>query len=99
MQFDLELSLQILRRTPDVVATMLSGLSDEWTMMNEGVDSWSAYDIVGHLIHGENTDWMPRMKIILDETSSKRFEPYDRFAQFENSKGKTLDDLLEEFNI
>jgi hypothetical protein len=99
MQFDLELSLQILRRTPDVVATMLSGLSDEWTMVNEGGDTWSAYDIVGHLIHGENTDWIPRMKIILDETSSKRFEPFDHFAQFENSKGKTFDDLLEEFKV
>ncbi len=72
-------------------------MSDDWTSQNEGEATWSAYDVVGHLIHGEKTDWLPRTKIILRQGGSTRFVPFDRFAQFENSKGKSLDQLLSEF--
>ncbi len=97
MRFDLDHSIEILERTPQVLKIMLSGVSDEWTHANEGAETWSAYDIVGHLIHGELTDWMPRAEIILSKGESKRFAPFDRFAQFEISKGKTLSQLLAEF--
>ena len=68
-------------------------------MANEGENTWSPYDVVGHLIHGENTDWLPRTKIILQQGADTAFVPYDRFAQFENSKGKSLQELLSEFKI
>ena len=76
---------------------MLSGLSAEWIDATEGPDTWSPYVIVGHLIHGERTDWIPRAQIILTQGDNRRFTPYDRFAQFEESKGKSLADLLDEF--
>ncbi len=97
MHFDLNKSLEILEKTPLVIETMLGGLSGEWTKNNEGTGTWSPYDIVGHLIHGEKTDWVLRMEIILSESPDKTFEPFDRFAQFEESKGKTLKQLLNEF--
>jgi len=97
MNFSLPNSIEILERTPEVLLTMLKDLPSEWTMANEGGESWSAYDVVGHLIHGELTDWIPRMEIILSTNSDRSFKPFDRFAQFENSKGKTLDQLLDEF--
>ncbi len=97
MQFDLNKSLAILRRTPDVLETLLLDLPDDWTMHNEGGKSWSPYDVVGHLIHGEKTDWIERIKIILFEGPDKTFTPFDRFAQFKDSQGKTLNQLLKEF--
>lgn len=97
MGFDLDHSIEILERTPQVLKIMLTGLSDEWTHANEGAETWSAYDIVGHLIHGELTDWIPRAEVILSESESKHFTPFDRFAQFEMSKSKSLTDLLAEF--
>lgn len=97
MVFELEKNIAILERTPDLVTLWLSGLPEFWTNQNDGGESWSAYDIIGHFIHGEKTDWIPRMKIILSSANNKTFEPFDRFAQFENSKGKSLDDLLDEF--
>lgn len=97
MKFELDKGIAMLERTPGVLKTMLAGLSEEWTHKNEGGDSWSPFDVVGHLIHGEKTDWMVRTGLILREGSNRTFEPYDRFAQFENSKGKTLDALLREF--
>lgn len=98
MQFNLQQAIQILERTPSVVETLLKDLDDDWTMQNEGGETWSAFDIVGHYIHGEKTDWIPRMQIILGE-GDKHFVPFDRFAQFEESKGKTLAQLLAEFDI
>lgn len=95
--FDLEKSIEVLERTPSVLDNMLRGLSDEWINNNEGPETWRPYDIVGHLIHGEKTDWIPRMEIILSDQEDKTFEPFDRFAQFRESKGKSLDDLLNEF--
>lgn len=97
MNFKLEQSIEILERTPIVLKNMLSGLSDEWTLANEGDETWSAYDVVGHLIHGELTDWIPRAELILSRSGSKRFAPFDRFAQFEASKGKSLAELLKTF--
>ena len=97
MKFDLQQSIALLERTPKVLKAMLSGLSDDWTQNNEGEDSWSPYDVVGHLVHGERTDWIPRTFIIMNEGDQKTFEPYDRFAQFEESKGKSLEQLLDEF--
>jgi hypothetical protein len=96
MKFNLNKSLEILTRTPGVLKSLLSNISDDWTKNNEGGDSWSPYDIIGHLIHGEKTDWIARTKIILS-SGNKKFEPFDRFAQFKESKGKTLQELLDEF--
>jgi hypothetical protein len=97
MNFTLEQSIEILERTPLSLSNLLTGLSSEWTSTKEGNDTWSVYDIIGHLIHGEKTDWIPRAEIILSDKTEKTFEPFDRFAQFENSKGKSLTELLEEF--
>ena len=97
MNFTLLKSIEILERTPGVLMAMLQDVSADWTLNNEGGETWSVYDIVGHLIHGEKTDWIPRMEIILSDNPDKRFEPFDRFAQFEESKGKSLTELLDEF--
>jgi hypothetical protein len=97
MQFNLQHAIQIIERIPNVVDTLLRGLDDELIYKNEGGDTWSAYDIVGHFIEGEDTDWIPRMNIILSSSENKTFEPFDRFAQFEKSKGKSLNELLDEF--
>ena len=97
MQFDLTKSLEILERTPVVLKAMLDGLSDDWIKNNEGPETWSPYDIIGHLIHGEKTDWVPRMEIILSQKSDSAFETFDRFAQFATSEGKSLHQLLDEF--
>lgn len=97
MNFELNQSLAVLRRTPEVLETLLKDLPDSWTMQNEGGKSWSPYDVVGHLIHGEKTDWIARTKIIIFEGPDKSFTPFDRFAQFKESQGKTLNQLLQEF--
>ncbi|HVG14227.1 MAG TPA: DinB family protein [Chitinophagaceae bacterium] len=97
MNFSLARSIEILERTPDTLHQMLEGLPDDWVLTNEGPGTWSVYNIVGHLIEGEKTDWIPRMDIILSDKSDKTFEPFDRFSQFEESKGKSLAQLLSEF--
>lgn len=97
MEFQLEQATNILRRTPDTLNSLLRGAPAEWTIGNEGGDTWSPYDILGHLIHGEKTDWLPRAKIILRLGESRAFEPFDRFAQFEKSRGKSADELLDKF--
>ena len=89
--------IAVLTRTPATLTALLSGLPDVWVRRNEGNDTWSAYDVVGHLIFGERTDWMPRLRIILEDGESRPFEPFDRFAQFNESQGKPLEQLLEEF--
>lgn len=96
MDFSLAYSLQVLERTPDVLEALLRDLDESWTSSNEGPDTWSPYDVIGHLIHGERTDWIPRMMIILRDGDT-RFVPFDRFAQFEESRGKSLATLLDEF--
>src|SRR5687767_8182192 len=97
MEFDLAQGVAVLERTPRVLRGMLDGLESPWIEATEGPDTWSPYDIVGHLIHGERTDWIPRAQIILAQGADRRFTPYDRFAQFRESKGKTLAQLLDEF--
>lgn len=97
MQFELPRALEVLERTPATLNALLGGLPEAWTAPNEGPDTFSAFDNVGHLIHGERTDWIPRARIILAQGSSRRFEPYDRFAQYRESQGKTLAELLDEF--
>ncbi|MCB1217198.1 DinB family protein [bacterium] len=97
MKYDINESIAILERTPAVLHSLLSGLPGCWTQATEGGESWSAYDILGHLIHGERTDWIERTQRILEHGESKPFEPFDRFAQFADSQDKSLDQLLEEF--
>ncbi|MDB5200434.1 MAG: DinB family protein [Chitinophagaceae bacterium] len=96
MEFDLNKTIQVLERTPRVLEDLLSGHTDEWIMNNEGEDTWSPYDIVGHLIHGEHTDWMGRLDSILNK-EDKRFVPFDRDAVFKESDRKSLQQLLSEF--
>ena len=97
MEFNLQDSIAILERTPRVLQAMLDGLPETWSLATEGESTWSAYDVVGHLIHGERTDWMPRLAIILEHGEARPFDPYDRFAQFRDSQGKSLEELLELF--
>jgi len=97
MRFELARALEVLERTPATFRAMLGGLAMEWTAPNEGPETFSAFDNLGHLVHGERTDWIPRARIILAQGDDRRFEPYDRFAQYEESKGKTVDELLDEF--
>lgn len=97
MEFDLATGVAVLERTPETLRAMLAGLPPAWTEPNEGPETWSAYDIVGHLIHGERTDWIGRARIILEQGPNRRFAPFDRFAQFRESQGKSLAQLLDEF--
>jgi hypothetical protein len=97
MEFNLQKATEVLTRTPGVLATLLDGLSDEWIYQNEGEETWSPFDVMGHLIHGEKTDWIARLEIILSDGPNKEFSPFDRFAQFEESKGKNMVQLLAEF--
>jgi hypothetical protein len=97
MDLNLPDGFAILERTPRTLRALLEGLTPGWTDATEGGDSWSPYIIVGHLIHGERTDWIPRARIILAQGADRRFTPYDRFAQFEESAGKSLAELLDEF--
>lgn len=95
--FKLTQAVQILERTPAVLSALLSGIDHEWINCNEGQDTWSPFDVVGHLIHGERTDYIDRLKILLSESGDKKFTPFNRFAQFEESRGKNISQLLEEF--
>jgi DinB superfamily len=97
MDHDLNHTLAVLSRTPAALDALLRGLPDAWTLHNEGQDSWNAFDVVGHLIHGERTDWIPRARMILESGESKSFEPFDRSGHVRESKGKRLDELLDEF--
>lgn len=97
MDFDLATGVAVLERTPETLRAMLAGLPPAWTEPNEGPETWSAYDIVGHLIHGERTDWIGRARIILEQGPNRLFAPFDRFAQFRESQGKSLAQLLDEF--
>ena len=99
MHFELEKSLEILERTPKVLTVLLQDISDDWVAQNEGGETWSPYDIVGHFIHCEKTDWVPRMEVILSEKADKTFDPFDRFAHFAESQAKSLTQLLEEFTL
>ncbi|MEO1021968.1 MAG: DinB family protein [Bacteroidota bacterium] len=97
MEFDLNTSIEVLSRTPDVLTSMLAGLSDEWVGNNEGEQTWSPYDVLGHLIHGEKTDWIVRSKIMLSDADDKTFTPFDRFAQMSLPRDTPVEELLAEF--
>jgi hypothetical protein len=96
--FDLHAGTAVLERTPVTLREMLAGLPGQWIQADEGPETWSPYVVVGHLVHGERTDWIPRARIILDQGTNRRFEPFDRFAQLRESKGKSLAMLLDEFS-
>jgi hypothetical protein len=96
-RFDLDQCTEILERTPQVLRELLAGLPADWTRTNEGGQTWSPYDVVGHLIHGEKTDWIPRAEIILGPGSDKPFTPFDRTAMFRERQERSLEDLIEEF--
>lgn len=97
MPFDLQKTIALLSRTPSSLNALLRDLPESWTLANEGTNTWSPFDIVGHLIHGERTDWMPRARIILEHGESRAFDPFDRLAQEKESQGKLLPQLVDEF--
>lgn len=97
MNFDILQATEILARTPGVLDSMLNGLSHGWTDSLGDREKWQPFDVVGHLIHGEKTDWIPRVRIILAQEGDATFEPFDRQAQFDDSNGKSLSALLKEF--
>jgi len=95
----IEESLALLTRTPVALDSLLRGLPEVWTDATEGPNTWSPYTVVGHLIHAEKVDWMPRLQIILEHGPSRAFDPFDREAQFRESEGKSLSNLLDEFTV
>jgi hypothetical protein len=95
--FVMDEAVAILARTPASLDALLRGLPDGWIAADEGGETWSPFDVIGHLIHGEQTDWMPRARIILERGEAMPFEKFDRFAQFALSQGRTLASLLDEF--
>ena len=95
--FKLDQAKEVLRRTPGTLNALLSDLPNEWVLSNEGPDTWSPYDVIGHLIEGEETDWIPRARLIIEFGETKPFEPFNRFAMFEKSEGKSLGELLARF--
>jgi|SRR5581483_2664628 len=97
MRHNLQQTMSLLSRTPATLNALLRDLPDEWTLTNEGEKTWSAFDVVGHLIHGERTDWVPRARRILEFGETRAFEPFERWAQVRESEGKSLPQLLDEF--
>ena len=97
MEFVLQDAIEILKRTPSTLNSMLREIPEAWLTQNEGAETWSPYDVVGHLIHGEETDWIPRARIILEHGEARAFEPFDRVAMFDKSKGKSIAELLDTF--
>jgi hypothetical protein len=95
--FRIESATQVLERTPGALRGMLSGLDLTWLNGNCGAETFSPFDVVGHLIHGEKTDWMPRLRLILEHGETVPFEPFDRFAQYAASQGRKIEELLAEF--
>lgn len=96
-RLDLADATTLLARTPSTLDAMLRGLPEPWIHAHEGGETWSPFDIVGHMVHGEKTDWMARARIILEHGDTRAFDPFDRFAQFRESEGRTLESLLDEF--
>jgi hypothetical protein len=96
-EFNLAESIALLTRTPAALHALLRGLPDTWIRGNEGVDTWNAFDIVGHLVFAERTDWMPRVRILLENGEGRSFDPFDRFAQMKETQGKSLEQLLDDF--
>ncbi len=97
MEFQLDKAKEVLRRTPATLNALLGDLPNDWVLSNEGPGTWSPYDVIGHLIEGEETDWIPRTRIILEQGEARPFDRFDRFAMFEKSRGKSLLELLATF--
>ena len=97
MQFRLQDTVAMLERTPRVLGPLLADLSQEWIAGTEGPDTFSPFEVLGHLIHGERTDWIPRARMILAQRPGSRFEPFDRFGHRAESEGKPLGELLDVF--
>lgn len=97
MEFKLEQATAVLQRTPLTLNSLLHELADSWLVQNEGPETWSPYEIVGHLIHGDETDWIPRARIILEHGEERAFEPFDRFAMIEKFKHRSMSELLDTF--
>ena len=97
MEFEFDTATNVLERTPRLLNAMVGGLPDEWTSGSERHDDWGVFDVVGHLIHADETDWVPRAEVILRQGEDRDFPPFDRFGQFEKSRGKTLGELLNDF--
>ncbi len=97
MELDLAATVALLSGTPAALDALLRGLPESWTHQNEGAGTWTVFDVLGHLIHGERTDWIPRARIILQFGDTRTFEPFDRLAQQRESQGKSLTQLLDEF--
>jgi hypothetical protein len=97
MEQDLSATISVLSRTPAALDALLRDLPDAWARANEGPGTWSAFDVVGHLLHGERTDWMPRIRRILELGEARPFDPFDRLAQQHESEGKSMARLLDEF--
>ncbi len=97
MEHSLESTISLLTPTPAAFDTLLRDLPETWTFRNEGENTWSAFDIVGHLIHGERTDWVPRARMILQFGETRTFEPFDRWGHMRECQGKSLGQLLDEF--
>ncbi|HEV3057573.1 MAG TPA: DinB family protein [Vicinamibacterales bacterium] len=98
MEHDLPATISLLSRTPAALNALLRDLPDAWTLRNEGDKTWSAFDIVGHLIHAERTDWMPRVRMVLQSGETRTFEPFDRMGLVRESQSKSLNELLDEFD-
>ena len=99
MEFQLDDVKDILARTPATLNSLLRNLPDAWGRSNEGPETWSPFDVVGHMVHAEEADWIPRARIILEAGETGTFTPFDRFAMFEKSRGKSLSELLDEFEM
>lgn len=97
MEFGLEKSIEVLQATPATLRAMVGNLSEDWTAASGQQDDWGVFDVVGHLIHADVTDWIPRAEVILKQGTNRNFPPFDRFGQFERSKGRSLEDLLNDF--
>jgi hypothetical protein len=97
VNFDLAKGVAVLERTPAVLQAYLGGLPPDWTAPNEGPDTWSPFDVVGHLIDGEETDWMPRARLILAQGANRRFESFDRTRHLRTNQGRSLAELLARF--
>ncbi|MHC5111262.1 MAG: DinB family protein [Planctomycetota bacterium] len=97
MKYDVDQSIALLRRTPNVLKNLLGGLDECWTHESYGPDTFSVFDVMGHLIEGELKDWIPRARLLLEHGETKPFEPFDRYAMFESSRGKSMPELLNAF--
>lgn len=97
MEFELDKAKEVLQRTPATLNALINDLPNDWVLANEGPETFSPYDVIGHLIEGEENDWIPRARIIVEQGEARPFDKFDRFAMYEKSRGKSLSELLKQF--